>query len=484
MDMRVVAFVLSKLLLAEAVILLLPLGLSLAARDGMTWVFSVAAMLTGLVAFGCKTYGHTHAASLTMREGIAITGLGWLRAVSMGMTPYLLGGWLGPLDAVFESISGFTGTGATVMTGLDFLPPSLLFWRMMTNWFGGLGIIVIFIAILPQTGQSTVYMYNAETTGPSKDRVLPRLREMTRILFSMYVCFTAIAAVVFLLCGMSPLIAVMHAMSAISTCGFSTFDSSAMNFDNWPLETCMTLFMIFGGGNFGLYYRVWHKGLWVLRQNTEFRAYLGIELGAMLLIAANLIFALDMTPSEAWRYASFQVSSISTTAGFVSADYERWPIFSQAILLLLMFGGGCAGSTAGGMKIARIVLLFKQAWRIVHQKLRPQRILTVHMDGQCVDDETLLRVGEFFFLYMVFIVFFALLYTWDGLEVFDAIGVSVSAIGNVGPAFGIAGATQNFAALPDFTKFALCFEMLMGRLEIFTFIALLRPAFWRRRSGW
>ena len=484
MDFRVICRFLGRISIAEAVVTIIPMVLALIYREKSFLAFSSAIVIMSIVGLCLVRYGQVRTQRLTIREGIAITGLGWLLATALGMIPYVAGGYLGVLDGVFESISGFTGTGATVMTGLDFLPPSLLFWRMMTNWFGGLGIIVIFIAILPQTGQSTVYMYNAETTGPSKDRVLPRLRDMTRILFSMYVCFTAIAAVVFLLCGMSPLIAVMHAMSAISTCGFSTFDSSAMNFDNWPLETCMTLFMILGGGNFGLYYRVWHKGLWVLRQNTEFRAYLGIELGAMLLIAANLIFALDMTPSEAWRYASFQVSSISTTAGFVSADYERWPIFSQGILLLLMFGGGCAGSTAGGMKIARIVLLFKQAWRIVHQKLRPQRILTVHMDGQCVDDETLLRVGEFFFLYMVFIVFFALLYTWDGLEVFDAIGVSVSAIGNVGPAFGIAGATQNFAALPDFTKFALCFEMLMGRLEIFTFIALLRPAFWRRRSGW
>ncbi len=483
MRFRVVWYVLSKLMVAEAVIFLVPLAAAIWYGETALWTFFLAAALTAALAIEMRRRGKAVDENLTMREGIAITGLGWVFATCMGMLPYLLSGVLMPLDALFESLSGFTGTGCTVITDLAALPNSMHVWRMMTHWFGGLGIIVIFIALLPQTGQSTVYMYNAETSGPSKERVLPRLRDMTRILFRIYLLFTALAFLVYLVCGMTPLTAFLHAMSTLSTGGFSTFDDNAIHFGSWPLEACMTFFMILAGGNFGLYYRVWKKGPGVLRRNTEFKAYLAVELCAMLLITLNLIDRMDMHPAEAFRYASFQVGSLSTT-GFVSADFDQWPGFSKGILLLLMIGGGCAGSTAGGIKISRVVLLFKEAWRVVHQKVSPHRVLGVYMNGQHIPDETVLRVGEFFFLYIFCIGFFALLFTLDGIRAFDALGMSVSTIGNVGPAFGIAGATQNFAGLPVFTKVALCFEMLLGRLEIFTFLAMLRPSFWLRRNQW
>jgi len=483
MNLRVVWFVLSRLMLAEAVVMSLPLLLAVWYRETGAWVFLCAMLVTAVLALELKRRGQTQATQLTPREGVAITGLGWLLAVVVSMLPYLIGGYLGPLDAIFESMSGLTGTGSTVISGLEELPQSLLFWRMMTHWFGGLGIIVIFIAILPQTGQSTVYMYNAETSGPSKDRVLPRLRDMTRILFEMYVCFTAVAALVYWLCGLAPLTALMHAMSTLGTGGFSTFDANAMHFDNWPLEAWMTGFMILAGGNFSLYYRAWRKGPRVFLHNTEFKAYLGIELVAMLLVGGALVWGMGAAPATALRYASFQVGSISTT-GFVSADYDQWPAFAQGILLLLMLGGGCAGSTAGGLKIARVVLLFKQVWYTVQQKLHPRRVLTVQMNGERVSADVCVRVGEFFFLYITFIVFFALLYTWNGVGLLDAIGMSVSTMSNVGPAFGVAGATQNFAGMPDFTKLVLCCEMLLGRLEIFTLVALLRPDFWQSRHRW
>lgn len=484
MDIHVIAYVLFRLVLAETVILFVPLLLAIGYGEfnGMC-SFLVSIVISALIGNVLYRIGRVQPAQLTMREGIAITGFGWLLATAIGMLPYVCGGYLGLLDALFESISGFTGTGATVFATLANLPQSILFFRMMTHWFGGLGIIVIFIALLPQTGQSTVYMYNAETTGPTRDRMMPRLRDMTRALFNMYILFTGIAAVVYMLCGLSPFSALEHAMSTIGTGGFSTYDDNAMHFNNVPLEMSMTFFMILAGGNFALYYRIWHKGLGVVRRNTEFKVYLGIEIVAILLVTANLIGQMQMPVGEALRYASFQVGSLSTT-GFVSADFDQWPAFSKGILMLIMISGGCAGSTAGGMKVSRVVILCKHAWAVVHQKLSPRRIIEVRMNGTKIDDGTLTRVGQFFFLYMFFIVLFALLLTFDGIEVFDAIGISVTTMGSVGPAFGIAGPTCTYAGLSDFVKSVLCVSMLLGRLEMFTLLIMLRPEFWHRSTNW
>lgn len=483
MNFRIVCYILGRLLMAEAIILLIPLFMAWWGREPSLTAFLLSLLAAAGIGGLLLWNGRVQVDQLTMREGIAITGLGWILAMALGMLPYVCGGYLGVLDALFESISGFTGTGATVMEQLADKPPSILFWRMMTHWFGGLGIIVIFIALLPQTGQSTVYMYNAETTGPTRERVLPRLRDMTKALFGIYLLFTFLAFWVYLFCGLTPMDALTHAMSTIGTGGFSTYDDNAMHFDSVPLEGWMTFFMILAGGNFGLYYRVWRKGPGVLRRNTEFKAYLAMEMMAMLLITLNLMDGMGLDPGQAFRYASFQVGSISTT-GFVSADFDQWPGFSKGILLVLMICGGCAGSTAGGMKVSRMVLLVRNAWAIVHQKISPRRVVEVRMNGSKVDAEVLLRVGQFFFLYILFIVFWALLLTADGLSCFDAISISVTTMGSVGPAFGIAGATCTYAGLSVFAKSILCIAMLLGRLEMFTLLVMLSPDFWQKGSRW
>lgn len=483
MNWDIICYVLGRLVLAEAVILGIPFFMALYGWEKSAPAFAVSICICVLIGLALRVHGRSGNEQLTMREGAAITGLGWLLATFLGMLPYLLSGSLGFLDGLFESISGFTGTGATVMTSIESQPFSILFWRMMTHWFGGLGIIVIFIALLPQTGQSTVYMYNAETTGPTRERVLPRLRDMTKALFGIYLLFTFLAFWVYLFCGLTPMDALTHAMSTIGTGGFSTYDDNAMHFDSVPLEGWMTFFMILAGGNFGLYYRVWRKGPGVLRRNTEFKAYLAMEMMAMLLITLNLMDGMGLAPAQAFRYASFQVGSISTT-GFVSADFDQWPGFSKGILLVLMICGGCAGSTAGGMKVSRMVLLVRNAWAIVHQKISPRRVVEVRMNGSKVDAEVLLRVGQFFFLYILFIVFWALLLTADGLSCFDAISISVTTMGSVGPAFGIAGATCTYAGLSVFAKSILCIAMLLGRLEMFTLLVMLSPDFWQKGSRW
>ena len=483
MQLQVIYYVLGRLVMAETITMFIPFAMAFYYYETSIPGFAVAVGLSASVGLVLQSHGRASTDNLSIREGIAITGLGWALATGLGMLPYVCGGYLGALDALFESISGFTGTGATVFDTLTGLPSSILFWRMMTHWFGGLGIIVIFIALLPQTGQSTVYMYNAETTGPTQDRVLPRLRDMTKALFQMYLLFTALAATVYMLCGLGPYEALTHAMSTIGAGGFSIYDESAMHFKNPAFEWSMTFFMILAGGNFGLYYRIWKKGPGVVRHNSEFKAYMLILFTAMVLIGGNLLYTMPYAPGDAIRYAAFQVGSISTT-GFVSADFDKWPDFSKGILLMLMMSGGCAGSTAGGMKVARVVLLVKNTWAVMRQKIAPRQLVEVRMNGSRVSEETLLRVGQFFFLYIFFIVFWALLLTLDGLEIFDAIGISITTMGSVGPAFGIAGATCTYAGLSVFSKSILCVAMLLGRLEMFTLLVMLTPDFWQKGNRW
>ena len=483
MNRSIIFYVLGKLVLAETAILALPLALSLAWSEASAPSFLLSVLLACATGLLLQRSGRFTEAPLTKRDGIAITGFGWILVTALGMLPYVLGGYLSPLDAIFESISGFTGTGATVIGSLETLPRSLLFWRMMTHWFGGLGIIVIFIALLPQTGQSTIYMYNAETTTAGEGRMLPRLRDMTKVLFAMYVAFTLAAAAIYLLCGLSLWDAATHAMSTIGAGGFSTHDASAAHFQNVPFEVAMTFFMILAGGNFGLYYRVFSKGPSCLWKNTEFRWYIAlIALGA-LLIAADLCLSMDFAPAEALRFASFQAGSLATT-GFVSADFDLWPAFSKGILIALMISGGCAGGAAGGMKVARVVLLLKSACATVHQKLSPRQLEAVRMNGTIVPPEKIAATQVFFFLYIFFILLFALLLAADGLQVFDALTISITTLGNVGPAFGIAGATGTYAPLSDFVKSILCVEMLLGRLELFTLLAMATPDFWRLKGRW
>ena len=272
-------------------------------------------------------------------------------------------------------------------------------------------------------------------------------------------------------------------MSTIGTCGFSTYDDSTMHFHSLAFELWTALFMFLAGGSFSLYYRAWVKGPFVILRNTEFRTYLCIILVAMLLVALNLIVEMGLNVGSAARVAVFQVTSLSTT-GFVSADFETWPTFSKLLLLLLMMIGGCAGSTASGIKVARIILLVRNARAVILQKLNPHRVVDISLSGAHVDSAMLLRTGTFFFLYLTIIFVTAFLLTMDGLLPFDAVAVAITTLGNIGPAFGIVSATSTYAPLSDFVKAVLCLSMLLGRLEIFTLLILLRPSFWRKTKRW
>lgn len=446
--------------------------------------FITAIIVSVFVGRGLMGYGHRPADSLTDREGIAITALTWIMVTFLGMIPYAVGGYLSILDSVLECISGLSGTGATVLNDIEVLPQSLLLWRSMTHWFGGLGIIVIFIALFPQIGRGTVHMFNAESTGPTEDnRMLPRLREMAKALFAVYITFTLAASIVFTCCGMSPIVAVDHAMSTIATGGFSTYNDSIAHFNSPVIEGWIVFFMILSSANFGMYVAAWRKGWKVIVRDVEFRTYIGIVITATLLMAANLVCQQGWQGTEALRQALFQATSLSSSTGFVSSDFDQWPAFSKAIILLLMFIGGCAGSTAGGFKVTRIILLIKTMKAIIGMKLHPRMVLHVHSNGDEFSEDILYGVARFFFVYAMLDVLWTVLLVFDGVAVFDAVGVSISTMGSCGPAFGQFGATCTYSSLPVMSKVVVCISMLMGRLESFTVLALLMPSFWRK-SNW
>ncbi len=482
MNIFIVSHVLGTLVLAAGAAMFLPLAFAACVgENGAFAAFLVAMSLSLIVAFELKnrpTYSLSH---LSVREGIAITGLGWLLVSFLGMLPYIFGGYMNLLDAFTESVSGFSGTGATVLADIESLPKSVLLWRSLTGWVGGLGIIVIFMAILPQTGKSGLFLFRAESSG---ERQLPKIRGQAKALFTVYFILTAFCTATYVLCGMDLFSAVNHAFTTIATSGFSLYNDGIIGYHSFALEMCMAFFMVAASLSFSLYLATWQRGLKRIVLDTQLKSYL-----VMLTVAATLVF-IDLTTEggmdvvTAFRRAVFHVASISSTTAYVTHDFDSWPPFAKIILLMLMFVGGCAGSTSGGLKMSRVVLLIKSVQAILQKKFHPQTLPTVKMNGQIVSDETLRGVARYFFAYVLTDIFFALVMIIDGIPLGDAVAVSISTLGSIGPGFGLAGAMSTYELLPPMSKIAACFVMFLGRLEIFTVLVMFTPEFWRRKKGW
>lgn len=483
MDIRIILYVLGRISMALGMVLTLNAVVSIVCQDDGLLALAGAALVSFAVGMGMQRSRKGAVDDLSVREGIAITSLSWILVTFLGMLPYVFGGYLNILDGILECISGLSGTGATVITDIEVLPQSLLVWRSLTHWLGGLGIIVIFIALFPQFGHGIVHMMDAESTGPTSDRMLPRVRQMAKALFTVYVVLTTAATVALMACGLDFLTALEHAFSTIATGGFSPYNDSVAHFNSPLIEGVLALFMILSSANFSIYIAAWRKGIGVIFRDTEFRLYVALVLGASALMSLNLIYGASYDPLEAVRETFFQAASISSSTGFVSADFDQWPSFSKGILLFLMFCGGCAGSTAGGLKVTRLMLLMKTMRSVVQQKLSPRSVVQVHSNGEDYNEEILYGVARFFVAYVILDILWTVLFIGDGVPTLDAIGLSVSTMGSCGPAFGTVGPTCTYAELPVFSKVIVCISMLMGRLEMFPVLALLMPSFWRH-SNW
>lgn len=485
MNLHVVAYLVGKICVTLSLAIILPLFLGILYGELVVKDFLYTFLMTISLGHMLKLWGGKgDIQNVTIREGIAIVGFTWFISAFLCAVPFYVHGILDVNSAFFESMSGLTTTGATVIEDLEKLPKSLLFWRSMTHWIGGIGIIVLFVALLPQLGNSAFNMVNAEVSGFSSSRIKPRIRNTAMMLLYIYVGMTILCTIALMVVGMNWYDAVNHAFSAIATGGFSTYNASVAYFNSVSIEVVLSIFMILAGANFSLYYQLFQSGPKCFLQDVEFKAYLGYLAILTILITINIYIVNGYELGTALRHASFQVTSFASTTGYVSFDYDQWPSFSKLLLAITYIVGGCAGSTAGGVKVCRFVVLLKTVGAEMRRALHPNMLLDVYYGGKHLDIPTILNISRFFFLYILILVVLAGIATLGGMPFDESIFGVASCISSVGPAFGSIGATGNFAGLHPVAKFAMAMAMLLGRLELFTILALLRKDYWRRTSRW
>lgn len=485
MNVPVISGLLGRLLIVYAGVMCIPLILAVSLGEWSMPSFLISVLITGIPGIFLMLQSKLADMKIGVREAFAAVAGAWILASLMGALPYWFANVVPTyIDAVFETVSGLTTTGASVISDVEALPRSILLWRSLTHWLGGMGIIVLFIVLLPKTGLGSVLLFNAEVPGPTSDRVMPRIRDTAIYLWLIYLVFTVICTVSLWFAGMTFFDAVNHALATIATGGFSTKNTSIMFYDSLTIEMILTFFMILSGANFAIYLMVWRKKSLKSFRNTELIVYLLIMTAATVAIAGSLWFSGGKSPDFAFRHALFQVASIMTTTGFASADFDLWPSMTQIIIFILMFIGGSAGSTSGGMKVSRFILLAKTAWTELRRGIHPRAISSIKLDGKVIDTESLNRVGIFFFLYIVTFAAASIIMASTGLKPFDAMSAVAATLGNVGPGFGVVGPTTTFASITLFGKLVLTICMLLGRLEFFTLLIIFRPEFWKKRRTW
>ena len=482
MHFRVVLRFTAILIFFLGLFMAVPLIVSLACRDGSSraFAFSMAvSFIVGLLLFVFTR--NRQEIALNHRDGVAIVSLGWIMAGLFGMLPYIISGSIPEFtNAYFESLSGFTTTGASILNDIESLPKGILLWRSLTQWIGGMGIIVLSIAILPFLGVGGMQLYRAETPSPVVDKLKPRISDTAKILWKVYLAITIVQVIFLLGGGMSVFDAFCHAFCTLPTGGFSTRNTSILAYDSAYLDTVIIVFMLLAGINFSLHYKMLKGDRKIFAKDEECRIFLAVVALFTLLIALDTYGGVYTSFSQAFRQAAFQVSSIITTTGFVSADYEKWPAFSQIILLSCMFFGAMAGSTGGGMKFMRIILLIKHGYQQIIRIIHPHAVTSVKLGGRAVPAEILNGIWGFFILYLCLFFVATLVMAALGLDFISSIGAVASSLGNVGPGLGIVGPVRNYLEIPLAGKWVLVACMLIGRLEIYTVIVLLTPEFWKK----
>lgn len=498
LNWKAVTRTLGGLLLFLGVALLLPALVGLYYAESSWWSFAASAGIAlGIGGSAWYALGTPGREDLGVREGFTIVALAWIVLSLIGALPFVLGGVLESYtDAFFETMSGFTTTGATIFGGggnmaIEAMPNAYLFWRSLAHWLGGMGIIVLTLAILPILGVGGMQLFRAEVPGPSADKLTPRVRETAKRLWLIYVGITA-AEVLLLLPAMSVFDAVNHAFATMATGGFSTENGSVGQYGSAYIDGVVTVFMFLAGTNFALHYRMLRGKPITLVRDTEFRVYAGVvalatvtmTLGTWAPLAAWLpgggSFEGYASLAEAFQYSSFQSVAIITTTGFGTADYELWPPLALSVLFLLFFVGGMAGSTGGGPKVIRHILLFKNSVKEMKQLIHPQAILPVRLDNDVVPQDVMRNVLSFIVLYFMLNGLGIVIMSALGLDLISAFGATIASVGNIGPGFGSVGPTDNYAHIPALGKWVLSIMMMIGRLEIFTVLILFAPSFWNR----
>ncbi|HJA65006.1 potassium transporter KefA [Lachnoclostridium sp. An169] len=480
MNKRMIVYILGKMLGVEGALLLIPALVSFiyGERSGISFLIVAAVLGVIFLLFGRK---RPEGKRIYGKEGFVIVGLAWILWSLFGALPFFISGSIPDyVDAFFETVSGFTTTGSTILQDIEALPMGMNFWRCLTHWIGGMGVLVFVLMITSLDDEYSMPLMRAEVPGPEADKLVPKARHTAKILYEMYFVLTAVEVVLLMFGGMNLYDALVHSFSTAGTGGFSNRNASVSFYDSAYIDGVITVFMILFGVNFNLYFLILIKDWKSALKNEELRAYLGIIAASIAVITVNIL-SIYGNVLHAFRYASFQVASVITTTGFYTADYELWPELSKTVLLVIMFIGTCAGSTGGGIKVCRFVILCKTIRQEVKKILHPNLVTVVKMNGKKVSRETLQGVNVYFAAYIFILAASVLLVSLDNFDFATSFSGVLTTINNVGPGISKVGPVENFHMFSNLSKIVFSFDMLAGRLEIIPYLLLLSPDLWRRR---
>lgn len=471
--------ILGKMMGVEGLLLLIPalVGLIYQEKCAVYFVITAAVLAVIFLLTGRKKPENT---MLYGKDGLLIVSSAWILWSLFGALPFFLSGSIpNYMDAFFETVSGFTTTGSTILKDVEVLPQCMTFWRSLTHWVGGMGVLVFVMVLTNLDKQSSIHLMRAEVPGPEKDKLVPKSRTTAQILYGMYFILTAIQVVLLLLGGMNLFDSLIHAFGTAGTGGFSNYADSVGHFNSAYLDGVISVFMILFGINFNLYFFLAVREFKLVFKNEELRAYLIIIAGAILMIMAN-IYPIYGSVGEAFRYSAFQVASIITTTGYATADYMLWPQFSRCVLAALMIIGACASSTGGGIKVSRLLISLKSIYKEIKQMLHPKSVNVVKLNKKKLGEDTIRNVYVYLLAYITLAIVSVLIVSLDNFDFETTVGSVITALGNVGPGLGMTGPVGSFADYSLLAKFVFCLDMLAGRLEIFPFLMLFSYV-WRKK---
>ena len=480
MNTKMIRYILAKMLGVEAILLLLPALVSLIYGEfsGVYFLIPSGILIVIYLLVGMKK---PEKRTIYGKEGMVIVASAWVLWSLFGALPFTLSGSIPSyLDAFFETVSGFTTTGSSILTDVEALPQGMLFWRSFTHWIGGMGVLVFVMVLTTLDKRNSMYLMRAEVPGPEKDKLVPRTMSTARILYGMYLGLTLIEVILLLLGGMNMFDSLIHAFGTAGTGGFSNYAASVGHFDSAYIDGVISIFMILFGINFNLYFFLLIRDFKPVWKNEELRAYLGIILAAVAVITLN-ISGQYPNPLKAFRYALFQVASIITTTGYATADYNAWPMLSQCILLMLMVIGACASSTGGGIKVSRFLMVLKCIKREIKQMVHPKSISIIRVNDKKVGADVLRSLYVYLMAYAGIVVGSVLLVSIDNLDFGTTFSSVLATLNNIGPGIADVGPVGNFAEFSPLSKIVFCFDMLAGRLEIFPFLMLFTASAWNRK---
>ena len=484
MNIRLSLHIIGNFMKYLGLLMLVPVIISVIYNENDLWAFIISALITTSFGFILETATKPpeRMKEIQRREGFLIAALFWFAASIFGAIPYLIYGVFNhPVDAWFESVAGFTTTGATVLTDIEVVPYGMLFWRSFSQWIGGMGIIVLGIAILPRLAVGGMQLMGLEAPGPTTEKITPRIAETAKKLWAVYLLLSFLLIVFLFFAGMPIFDSVLQSFSTMSTGGFSPNNLSVGSYNSSIIDVIITIFMFIAGMNFVLLYWSLRGDFKRLTRNSELKYYFFLNLSVILIVSFELWSTIYPNFFEALRYGSFQVISISTGSGFSTANFDLWPSFSKWFLLMLMFFGGCAGSTTGSIKIIRIMVLLKKGYQELHKIIYPRAVVPIRVNAKPISPEIISSITSFFLIYLfIFLVSTLIVMAAEDLPIITAISACAASIGNVGPGLGEVGPAGNYAGLSSFTKVVLSFLMIIGRLELFTILVIFTPAFWRR----